>query len=74
MKKKWDSMSFQDAKKMDLDMISKKQNMFNEMRSCIDNASTKTQLEGCHDKMRNKNQEMKSMMDKKMEDKTKQQM
>lgn len=68
-RKKWDAMSFEDAKKMDQNMISKKTSMMNEMSACVDKATTKAMLERCHDKMKEEHMEMRSEMKKDMDKK-----
>ena len=58
MKNKVDNMSFEDAKKMKLDMLEKKSTMMEQERGCIVAATDKAALRGCmqemHDEMKAK--------------------
>ncbi len=67
--KKFDSMSFEDAKKMKLEMMDKKSAMMEENRKCINDAKDKPALKACmkegHEKMKEMKHEMKDKMKKK---------
>lgn len=65
MSKKMDNMSFEDAKKMKLEMLDKKSKMIEEQRGCINSAKDKEGMKACWDKMKEKKKDMKKEMKKK---------
>lgn len=58
MKKKMDSMSFEDAKKWKMDMLSQKKSMINEEESCISATKDKAGIKKCSDDMHAKMESM----------------
>jgi len=69
MKKKWDSMSFEDAKKMSNEMLAKKKAMLDEVQSCVDKAKDKDALKECKEEAREAKHEMHKEMKKKFKKK-----
>lgn len=65
MKKKMDSMSFEDAKKMKLEKLDMKSKMIEEQRQCVNSATDKNGLKACWEKMKDKKHDMKKEMKKK---------
>ena len=63
MMKKMDSMSFEDAKKWKMDMLTQKKSMLNEEEMCISSSKDKAGMKKCSDDMHAK---MEGMMNKKM--------
>jgi hypothetical protein len=59
MEKKMDNMSFEDAKKMHLDMLDKKTKMIEDEKICLNDAKDKEAIRTCMKDMH------KEMMDKK---------
>lgn len=51
MKKKWDAMSFEDAKKMKTEMLTEKKGMIEEAQGCVDKTTDKKGIEACMKKM-----------------------
>jgi hypothetical protein len=66
MMKKMDSMSFEDAKKWKMDMLSQKKSMINEEESCISSSKDKAGLKQCSDQMHSKMDSMMKDAKKKM--------
>ena len=71
MEKKMDSMSFEDAKKMKMEMIEKKSTMLEEEKTCVSNAKDKEALKMCWKKMHEEKEEMMKGKMKMMEKKKK---
>lgn len=69
--KKWDNMSFEDAKKMDKKMITEKRSMIDEMQACVDKAANKMALKDCHKQMWDEKKGMHSKMKDDMKNKKK---
>lgn len=66
MMKKMDSMSFEDAKKWKMDMLTQKKTMINDEEMCVNSAKDKAGLKKCSDEMHSKMESMmKSDMNKK---------
>ena len=63
--KKLDNMSFEDAKKMKLDMMEEKSMMMDQKRKCIMEATDKAGLRSCLKEMHDRKSEMKDKMKKK---------
>lgn len=51
MKKKWDAMSFEDAKKYKTEMLAHKKMMIEEAQGCVDKSTDKKAIEKCFEKM-----------------------
>jgi predicted RNA-binding protein with PIN domain len=66
MDKMMDKMSFEDARKMKLDMLDKHQSMMDEERKCINDAKDKEGLKMCMKAMWEKKEKMKDEMKMKM--------
>lgn len=66
MEKMMDKMSFEDAKKMKLDMLDKHQAMLDEHRKCINDSKDKNGLKMCMKDMWKKKEMMKEEMEMKM--------
>lgn len=58
-KKKWDAMSFEDAKKYKTDMLAQKKAMIEEAQGCVDKTTDKKGIEACMDKMYQSKKNMK---------------
>lgn len=71
MEKKWDAMSFEDAKKMKLEKIDMKMKMMEETRKCVNDAKDKDGLRSCWKEMKEEKKEMKDKMKDKMKGKKK---
>lgn len=69
MEKKFDSMSFEDAKKMKTEMLEKKATMIESERKCVSDAKDKPALKACMKKMHEEMKGMHSMMKDKMKKK-----
>ncbi len=69
MEKMMDSMSYEDAKKMKLEMLDHKSAMIEEARTCINGTKDKNGLKDCMKMMHEKKKEMKEMMKGKMKKK-----
>lgn len=67
--KKWDSMSFEDAKKMKTEMLDKKAAMVDEARKCVNEAKDKDGIKSCIKTMHEQKDEMRSDMKDKMKKK-----
>lgn len=65
MKKKWDSMSFEDAKKMSMERVDKMQAALDEHKACINEAKDKDALKTCKQKAMEKRKEWKEKMKEK---------
>ncbi len=65
-KKKWDAMSFEDAKKMKSEMLTEKKSMIEEAQGCVDKSKDKKGIEACMDKMHAQKGDMHKDMKKKM--------
>lgn len=66
MDKMFDNMSFEDAKKMKIDMLDKKSSMIEESRRCVTAAKDKTAIRDCMKEMWESKKEMKNEMKDKM--------
>lgn len=66
MMKKMDSMSFEDAKKWKMDMLSQKKSMLTEEESCVGSAKDKAALKKCSEDMHAKMESMMKDQKKKM--------
>lgn len=62
MEKKMDNMSFEDAKKMKLEMMEEKSTMMEQKRKCILESTDKAGLKECMKEMHDKKSEMKNKM------------
>lgn len=71
MQKKWDSMSYEDAKKMSLEKIEKMQAALDEHKSCVNAAKDKEGLKACREKAKAKRKEWKEKMKGKKDKKKK---
>jgi hypothetical protein len=69
MEKKMDKMSFEDAKKMKLEMLDEKASMVEKEKACVTAATDKTGLKDCMKEMMKKHKEMKDEMKDKMDKK-----
>jgi hypothetical protein len=59
MQKKWDAMSFEDAKKYKTDKLAQKKSMIEEAQSCVNKTTDKKGIEACMDKMYGQIEQMK---------------
>lgn len=66
MMKKMDSMSFEDAKKWKMDMLTQKKTMINEEETCVNAAKDKAGLKKCSEEMHSKMESMREEHHKKM--------
>lgn len=66
MMKKMDSMSFEDAKKWKMDMLTQKKSMINEEETCVNSATDKAGLKKCSEEMHSKMEGMMKDQKKKM--------
>jgi hypothetical protein len=64
MMRKMDNMSFDEAKKMQMEMIENKTSMMDQMRKCIIATNDKSALRGCMSEMASMHDEMKDNMKK----------
>lgn len=63
--KKWDKMSFEEAKAMKTEKLKNKSTLIQEAQSCVDAAKDKEALKTCMKNMKDKKKEMyKNMKDK----------
>ena len=69
MEKKIDKMSFEDGKKMKLEMLDKHTTMIEKERACINVATNKPALKKCMKEMCDDKDNMKEEMENKMKDK-----
>ena len=60
--KKWDSMSFEDAKKMSLEKIQKMETALDEHKACVNAAKDKDGLKACKEQAKAKRKEWKEKM------------
>lgn len=58
MNKKWESMSFEDAKKHMSEKLDTKMKMNQEAKTCVDNSKNKEELKKCKEDMKSKMNEM----------------
>lgn len=63
-KKKWDAMSFEDAKKHKTEMLSAKRAGIEKAQDCVAKTTDKKGIEACMDDMHNKMKEKKKEMKK----------
>ena len=64
-KKKWDSMSFEDAKKYKTEKLAMKKATIEEAQTCVDKTTDKKGIESCMDKMHDEKKHMHQDMMKK---------
>lgn len=71
MKKKWDSMSFEDLKKMKTEHLATKKANIEKAQSCVDQSKDKESLKACMKDMRGEMKSKMHQMKDKMKDKKK---